>query len=299
MPDSCDPLIADAQSVRMLSGLSGASVYLLTKDGRHWIVRKGSVRPEGNDRLRRQAEKQRRWSEHRDAPLKTPRILDEGEIDGRYYFDMEAIRGIDGATFLRTAEYGAIAEFADRLTAHLRIASNTEPLCNPNGGDAFFQALFARVCAVCETTKSVEAKHLSAVFLGLERLRSIGAVAATLCHGDLTLENVVVDPAGEVWALDLLDSPFEHFWQDVAKLHQDLDGGWYLRHRPPIARCVTEFVSRRLLAETESLTPGYRRLHGVLMACTFIRILPYVRDEASSRFVHERIAHYADAADHA
>lgn len=290
-----DPLVADARSVRMLSGLSGASVYLLTEDGRHWIVRKGAIRAEGNERLRRQATKQRRWSEMTETPLRTPRILRDGEIDGRYFFDMEAIRGVDGATFLRTAEYGSIAQFADRVGAHLRSAAHSAPLAEVSISGDFFTALFTRVCDVCRSTKSIDPRRLNVVLLGLDRLRAAGGVAPTLCHGDLTLENLVVDSDGGIWALDLLDSPFEHFWQDVAKLHQDLDGGWYLRHRPAVARCVTEFVGRRLLEETERLTPGYRRLHDVLLACTFIRILPYVRDEASATFVHERIAHYADA----
>ena len=32
--------------------------------------------------------------------VSTPRILDEGEIDGRYFYDMEFVRGPDGTSYL-------------------------------------------------------------------------------------------------------------------------------------------------------------------------------------------------------
>lgn len=290
-----DPMLAKAQAVRSLSGLSGAYVYLLTEDGRHWFVRKAARNSEGNDRLRRQAAKQRAWQEASCSRLRVPDITAEGVVDGRYYFDMEAVRGVDGATYLRTADYAAVGRLADDFCSHLRAAAARRPLCDTTGTGDFFSTLFARVCEIqsVPAAAAIEPRDLNAVFRGLNRLRNRVNLTPTLCHGDLTLENIVIDADGTPWVLDLLDSPFEHFWQDVAKLHQDLDGGWYLRSRRPVARCATDFVGRRLRNETERLTPGYAEVHDVLLACTFLRILPYVRDDAALQFVHERIAHYA------
>jgi len=86
----------------------------------------------------------------------------------------------------------------------------------------------------------------------------------------------------------------EHYWQDVAKLHQDLSGGWYLLEQPPVAQCVLDFVSRRLLDTATQLHAGYPRLHALLVATTFVRILPYARtDEEGKEFVSGRLSYFA------
>lgn len=287
-----DPVVADAVAFRLLSGLSGARVYLMTQDDRHWFVRKAAAQPDGNPRLQRQAAKQKDWLKSGDDLIHTPRILHEGEVDGRYYFDMEAVRGIDGVTYLRSADYDGVKEFTARLCRYLTRAAAAPPLCDSTSRD-LFDALFSRICAVQSATSRLGTDDVAAVLLGLERVRKLGNIPPTWCHGDLTLENLLIDEHGGIWAFDLLDAPYEHYWLDVAKLHQDLEGGWYLRHQSPIARCVTEYVGRRLQETTAQLTPDYAVLHPVLMAATFIRILPYVQEAAATRFVLERVGYYA------
>jgi hypothetical protein len=79
----------------------------------------------------------------------------------------------------------------------------------------------------------------------------------------------------------------------VAKLHQDLDGGWYLRRQAAISRCVGEYVARQVFQTAVRLDPSYASIHCVLMAATFIRIVPYVTNAESRAFVLERVAHYS------
>lgn len=287
-----DPLLADVASSHLLSGLSGAAVYMATRDNRHWFVRKAASSPQGNARLRRQAEKQKAWQRAVHCDIRTPPIIDEGEIDDRYYFDMEAVRGVDGITYLRSVDYRGVSAFADRVCRYLRAAFDAEPLAPSSAGD-LFGSLYDRVCEVEAGTSLLRDEDAAPVLLGLAKLRRLDPPRPTLCHGDLTLENVIVEENGTIWVFDLLDAPFEHYWHDVAKLHQDLDGGWYLRRQPPVARCITEYLSRRVLDVVTRRDPHYRELHPLLVACTFIRILPYVREPAALDFVQQRIAHYA------
>lgn len=287
-----DPLLADAAAAHLLSGLSGAAVYLMTRDNRYWFVRKAASTPAGNPRLRRQAEKQTRWQHATTGEIRAPRILEEGEVDGRFYFDMEAIRGVDGVTYLRSVDYRGAAAFADRLCDYLTTAARS-PSIAPSSTNDLFGSLYDRICEIQTTTALLRNEDAAAILLGLSRLRRIGLPQPTLCHGDLTLENLIVDSDGEVWAFDLLDAPFEHYWLDVAKLHQDLDGGWYLRRQPPVARCITEYLARRLLETTSRLDSRYGELHALFTACTFVRILPYVRDAEALAFVQQRVTHYA------
>ena len=42
-------VLRDAAEARQLSGLSGAEVFLMTKDGRHWFVRKAAREPAASE----------------------------------------------------------------------------------------------------------------------------------------------------------------------------------------------------------------------------------------------------------
>jgi hypothetical protein len=265
---------------------------MMTRDDRSWFIRKGAASVEHNDRLRRQARKQAALAAAPAGDVGTPRILDEGTIDGRYYFDMEIIHGVDAATYLRSADYASIRRFTSRLCEYLSAASRRPPLVAPSSPQSLFDYLYSRVCDVQSLTSALSAEVLAGVLIGLDRVRALVDPGMSLSHGDLTLENIVVDHDDRIWFLDLLDAPFESYRQDVAKLHQDLDGGWYLRRQPAIARCVGDFVGRRVFQTAVRLDPSYAALHPVLMAATFIRIIPYVADAEARRFVLERVAHY-------
>jgi predicted ATPase len=102
----------------------------------------------------------------------------------------------------------------------------------------------------------------------------------------------VVGEDGALWVVDLLDPPFEHWWHDVSKLHQDLSGGWFLRRQAPVALSVTQYVSGRLLERAVALSPAYARLHPTLVASNFVRILPYVTTDEERRFLVDRIKHF-------
>jgi hypothetical protein len=265
---------------------------LITKDSRQWFVRKAAKTPAASQRLRGQARKQAAFAREMDGVICTPRILDEGEIDGRYYFDMEFVRGPDGTSYLLRASYEEVARFADRLCEYLQAAAARPPLAAPGQG-GLFEALYSKICEIQRATGLLSPENLARLFLALDQVRQLGDVPLTLCHGDLTLQNMVIGADGAIWVVDLLDSPFEHYWQDVAKLHQDLSGGWYLLEQPPVAKCVLDFVSRRLLDAATRLHEAYPRVHALLVASTFARILPYTRTPEETAFVSDRVTYFA------
>lgn len=291
-----DPLLADAADARALTGLSGARVVLMTRDGRRWFVRKAARDPAGSARLARQLAKQRAFVASLGGALgdavRVPEILGEGEHDGRFYFDMEFVRGVDGISYLRRASYPEIVAFADKLCRYLDEVAVRSSV--GAGAPTLFDALYGKLCDVHRKTAALPGETLAQLFLALEQLRTqAAATAPSLCHGDLTLENLVVDEHGVFWLLDLLDAPYEHWWQDVAKLHQDLDGGWYQLHQPAIGRGVLDYVSRRVLGAAVARDPIYAQIHRVLLACTFVRILPYARTPEERAFVTARVEHYS------
>lgn len=285
-------MVADAQLVRHLSGLSGARVLLMTKDDRHWFVRKIANEPGANARLKRQIAKQLAFARAMHGVVHTPSILDQGEIEGCAFVDMEFVRGTDGVTYLQRASNDDVAALAATFTSYIDAVAGL-PAHDATSG-TLFEALFAKLCDVQRRTSLIDNDTLARVFTALERVRVASTtLRSTLCHGDLTLENLIIDDQRRVWMLDLLDAPYEHYWQDVSKLHQDLEGGWYLLTRPAISRYVLEFLSRRIKEAAVRIEPEYAQVHAVMLACTFIRILPYVRSEREQQFVKTRVEHFA------
>ena len=61
-----------------------------------------------------------------------------------------------------------------------------------------------------------------------------------------------------------------------------------------VAQCVLDFVSRRLLQAATRLHESYPHLHALLVASTFVRILPYARTSEERQFVSERITYFAN-----
>ena len=285
---SGDPLVAKARHHRILSGLSQAVVYLLTEDGTTYFVRKGAADAGSSARLRRQMGKQIAFGEQMAGIVRTPAVLAEGMIDDRYYFDMEFISGTDGASFLRQGSIPDIQGFAGTMRDYLAAAASLRSGAQVDP----YPVLQQRVAEAQSRTRAMDDELYERLMRLLESLRQIGPLPETLCHGDLTLENMLVDRRGSIWLVDLLDSPIEHYWQDVAKLHQDLSGGWYLRRVAPISRSVLSFVSRAVLDATNACDPSYALVHRALLVCTFVRILPYARLEADRRMILERVEHF-------
>jgi hypothetical protein len=282
---SIDPVLAKARHHRTLSGLSDANVYLLTEDGSTWFVRKAAKAPDGNARLRRQAAKQGSFESPPESAVHSPLILGEGEIDERFYFDMEYVTGTDAASFLRQASIPAVQGFARDLCEYLGHSAGQQA----NRTIDPYAILCHRIREVQDRTGAMDEALLTRVLRELDAVEAVGELAETRCHGDLTLENMVVDRQGAIWLLDFLDSPIEHYWQDVAKLHQDLAGGWYRRRVAPISRAVLGFVSGAVLDATIGRDPEYEAIHNVLIACTFARILPYAQEESDRRMILDRV----------
>src|SRR5205085_1904380 len=81
-----------------------------------------------------------------------PAVLDDGEVEGRYYFDMEFIRGEDAVTFLRHASYSGVRSFADTICAYLAEAAANDPVGAPPGTPSLFEASYKKVCDVQRQT---------------------------------------------------------------------------------------------------------------------------------------------------
>lgn len=280
--------------VRQLSGYSGASL-LLMKRGHLWFVRKIARDTDLNARLQIQCAKQKDWSRLPGTVIQCPKIYTDGYLDDLYYFDMEFIRGLDGVSFLRQANYQDINRFC------ATISQNFSFLSQQIMGEASTSSLqlsslyFEKILSVFEQEKYPFPLELQAkLFWSLRQLRGFRADRPTICHGDFTLENMIVNGAGEIFLCDFLNASFEHYWQDIAKIFQDIEGGWYLRNHESLPSYVINYIREAILADVAKITPDYLVIHPILLAINFARILPYAKNENDHEFVVSRIRYFLE-----
>ncbi|WP_081499361.1 phosphotransferase [Limnohabitans sp. Rim47] len=106
------------------------------------------------------------------------------------------------------------------------------------------------------------------------------------CHGDLTLSNLILDPASGITLIDFLETFLETPLQDVAKLKQDFVYGWSFRKDPPALVIKAEILCHhhlpQAIVQIERMYPDQVRL---LTMMTLARIAPYVTDSVTQRWL--------------
>jgi serine/threonine protein kinase len=274
--------VQDIKSYKTLSGLSFANVILATKDGKFWFVRKIAKTTSDSDRLRIQANKQLAFS---NSLFKCPRILEIGEIEDKFYFDMEYIRGPDASKYLSNASYRNISQFGEFLCEYIDYVSSNSLNDNTNNITQLQDKLNSLSSYISEELLSNILSKLQSLKLHLN---------STLNHGDLTLENLIISSDGTPYLLDFLNSNFNHYFQDVSKLYQDLSGGWYQRKGVSISKCANDFLGQKIYKYVINKEGIYEQLHNILICYNFIRILPYIKTIEDKILVEERIKYFGD-----
>lgn len=263
-------------TLRDLSGHSGCRVMLCEADGRPFI-RKQSTSLGYNDRLKRQLLKQKHFSME---SVRTPAVLDAGYDGPFFYFDMEYVPARKMAESIDHLDIDDILHFLDLLFHNL-------PLRRQKPGTRA-AALFSRkIGAVAESLPRREATVLKAV----RKLRhfDFSTVPHSYCCGDLTLENILITENKRIYLIDFLDSFYNSWMIDVAKLFQDLEFRWSYRalpkdiHRELKLRIATEVLVKKLVELEEGVSKLYMIYHIILL--NTLRILPYTHDAPTLRYL--------------
>jgi aminoglycoside phosphotransferase (APT) family kinase protein len=274
-----------------LTGLSGANLSIVSHAG-GIVVRKTAASAHGNERLKKQAEKQSAFIAL-DGPITAPKILGSGsDTRGNYYFDMEFISGLDGHRFLERCSPRDLRAFADRLVSHLSTLSQLPCIGGPSAHASLFDACLHKLVEVHHRDVGLGNALAGSILAQLHGVRELGIVNAGFCHGDFTLENILIDARGNIYFVDFLDSNFEHPVQDLIKLSQDIHGGWFSIRGKRLSSAVIAYLERTIQPALNEAFPYYRDVRNILQALNFCRILPYVSDQKQKNFVLQRIQQF-------
>jgi hypothetical protein len=288
---------------RALAGFSGVDITLIERV-EATVVRKEARRAEQNERLRAQAAK---LAAAHAQGLSCPAVRDQGEQDGRYWFEMDYVAGeslAHGVISGRPIDWdAAIAQLLPLLAALRASAAGSVPPATVPPATIPPGAFAAKLDAIA--VRCAGRAHLLPLQPQIEQLaadlqaRDWSDLAETQCHGDLTLENLLLRPDGTLVLIDFDVPDQSSFALDIGKLYQDLAGHWFLRQRAIEAPDSPELLDARLGlaralprfdAALAPLVPGGRARIHQLAAFHLMRTLPYATDAAVPRFVLARIA---------
>jgi aminoglycoside phosphotransferase len=285
-----------------LAGHSGA-VLTIERVASTTVLRKQAALPELSLRLRQQAAKQMEaWK----AGIPCPRIIHEGENSGRYFFDMEYIPSVSLAERIIRNQPIDCRQFSDFVTAWLKriLSLYWSGATQLIPADLFHHKLeeIAHRSESLQLLRDLQ-PNIKELIQELRR-RDWSNVPFTECHGDFTLENILITRSGSHMLIDFDIVPFSSYVLDIAKLYQDLVGLWCLRHlaleragtvellNASIAikklRNEINAIARDLPGSSAQRMPQFVALH-------LLRVLPYCKDSRIGVFTLMQIQSILDS----
>lgn len=276
-------MLDEINFIRDLSGFSGCKVKLY-KHGKKYFVRKISKSREYNKRLQKQTEKQKSFAEYTsNSRITAPKVLDEGFIHELYFFDMDYVQGITLVEHINNSGTEGLLKIAQDLYFLINFLKKIPVKRNPIDFSKSFKEKIVEI--------KYKINHLDHGVKLLEELESLTSklidirnVFETFCHGDLTMENIIYDKENDrYYLIDFLDNFINHYWFDITKLFQDIEGRWYkfrtkeinLQNISPKMDFIGNFFKIKLMEDDKT----YLTHHPFLLSVNFARILPYASQE--------------------
>ena len=265
-----------------LGGHSGCRILLCEEEDNKVYVRKISSDKSYNERLRIQADKQ---ASFKSDVVKAPRVYSTGYTqDGLYYFDMEYIQGITMAEYMQTIEVGKVRGLVESIIRDI-VAVN-------DGDSDADESIF--INKINDLKKKLGSKNNAVIDEALEMLvnHSWTRFSKTSCHGDLTLENIIVKD-GQLYLIDFLDSFYDSWIMDISTLMQDVQTLWSYRFQEEINinTLIRLIVFRDILMDTvQKLSKDDVIEVYYALLLKLIRIYPYTKDEHTYEFLNSKTA---------
>jgi thiamine kinase-like enzyme len=324
----------------LVQGYSGCGLAVRANDptdpaeaGCHHVVEKSSPGPAYNGRLLKQIEKQESYAQMLlAAPGAThgpqiviPRVLfrrqrPNAQGEAALVIGMTFEHHVDCISFINKASHRHLAVLTDALMRLLQSHVDMSPIAVVPA--AVLSDKIADILRVSKSNRQLDGimDELEPLLYDLrEWVDEAGPagheIPVGLCHGDLTLSNILIQRGGKssgpvgaitkaepdatvmrVVLIDFLDSFVESPLADMAKLCQDLVYGWTMRFLPEdvhVDAARVYVIMAHMKHEMEAAFAGeqwYRDYFQVFFAINQLRVLRYSQTEADREYLYESAA---------
>ena len=268
-----------------LVGHSGCKLEVAELQG-SLVVIKTSKDVAYNSRLAAQHEKQKAFKQ--DA-FRVPAVLDSRHENGLFTFSMEYVHGFTLAEHLKKADASSIQSIADKFLSLIP---------KKHAYDYGAKKVFDN--KLTELEPKIDLRSNATVGKAFRKLQEYEWEYSIFsdCHGDLSLENIIWKD-GDLYLIDFLDSFYDSWMIDFAKLLLDIECLWSYRHESTVdenLKTRLSILKDILLGELLSLEDGKRIVHTMyhMALINLLRMLPYTKEERTLKQLHTGVAriHY-------
>lgn len=262
--------------VKNLGGHSGCKIFLCEKDNKYF-VRKYSSSIKYNSRLEAQCEKQKNF---KSSIIKTPKVLGQGYEEGIFFFDMEYLQGITLAKYITKVDVSEIQGIVDLLIRNIDFQGGEDTDVSK------FQKKTNDLKLEIGDTKNGILNDALEYLSGVDWTPFYRGV----CHGDLTLENIIIKN-GEIYFIDFLDSFYDSCLLDFGKLLQDVECMWSFRNGTidtniRLRLVIFKDILLEKLANVDKRIIDYAYKALLL---DLVRIYPYAKENKTIEFLNSQV----------
>lgn len=268
-------------NIKIFTGHSGCVVQLCKNSNGCLIVKKTSSDIVYNKRLEKQLIKQRLFKSNCRG-VSSPKILKSyTNQDNLYTFEMQLIDGQSISQYILHTDIPAINLLLDKLLDMFNINYQF---------DDHSSTIFQNKIKQLEKTISYKHESVDETFTKLKSFK-FDKIHKSYCHGDLTLENILISNEGEIYVIDFLDSFYDSWMIDAAKILQDIEIGWVYRFETPDANrdIRLALVKQKFINKLLQLKDGKQLIISIyyILLLNLIRIYPYAKEELTLLFLNE------------
>ena len=267
------PVHKSSMIIKRLTGHSGCQVLLCANEDGRKFVRKISSSADYNQRLLKQVKKQKRFDTTFD--VKTPSILDQGTVGDLFYFDMEYVPGKLMSDCVNLLDIHS-------LEAHLKTIVCYLETDNSNCSD-LTSSIEKKIRDLEHELPSRYGNYIKAL-----RTTSWNSMPVGKCHGDFTLENMIVSN-GKLFFIDFLDSFADTKLLDISKMLFDVRYFWSKRHLKRKAVVKSIFVENYITST--SLYKLHSDAINQMVILNILRMLPYCKDHKTLNYLEGCLKH--------